>query len=276
MAEDKKKTEDQKPVAMTFEQYILNPMGKNNAVLNGAARELLRKQYIHKFDNLMIREHGAMTYHLYIDNTNNQYWAHIKVPSETVEHFYYDVVLKFFIDASKGGNNNLFEWNIQFYSNDPAFVYTYAHVFIDKEYFIPELKSRMSKEAIKEVATQKNPNANVGYVKTIYFAYLLMQNRKLNKLNRFEAEAQKLSMRNLLNEVMPADEKIASRQEEGKKVSHRKKKNIDKQTLRNIQRVAGKDADLSRLQVRTTKKVNSIKSTNNIKNVKTTKRINKK
>ena len=280
MAENKKDNKkENENVKMTFEQYILNPMGKNNAVLNGAVRELMRKQYIHKFDNLMIREHGAMEYHLYIDSAKNQYWAHIKVPSETVEHFYYDVVLKFFIDASKGGTNDLFKWDIQFYSNDPAFVYTYAHVFVDKEYFIPELKSKMSREALTTAPSEKNPNNDVGYVKTIYFAYLLMENRKLNKLNRFEAEAQPLYPKNLLNDITPADEKINDRQEKGKSVSKRKKKNIDKYTLRNIQRVVGKDADLSRLQVTTTKKVNTIKSTassNNTKNIKTTKRVNKK
>lgn len=272
-----KNNEQDKKLEMSLDEYILNPMGKHNAVLNGAMRELMRKTYMKKFDNLMIREHGKMDYNLYIDNAKNEYWAHIKVPSETVEKFYYDIVFKFYIDASKGGTNDLFKWNVKFYSNDPSFVYTYAYVFNNRNLFIPELKTKMSTIAIKDAPKEKNPDETVGYVKTIYFAYLLMQNRKLNKLIRFEAEAQPLSPQKLLSEVMPADEKINLRQEEGKGVSKRKKKEVSGDILRKIKKNVGSDGNLSGLQVRTTKKVNKIKMGNNtVKTVKAIKKSKKK
>ena len=50
---------------MTLEQYILNPMGKNNAVMNASTREIMRKTYIHKFDNLLLRESGYIKYTTY-------------------------------------------------------------------------------------------------------------------------------------------------------------------------------------------------------------------
>lgn len=268
MAEDKKQN------IMTLNQYILNPMGKNNAVLNGAMRELMRKTYMHKFDNILLRERGIITYKLYKDEKKNTYWAHIKVPSEIIEKFYYDVVFKFFIDASKGGNNDLFEWNVQFFSNDPAFVYTYAHVFNENNLLIPELRSKMSKIALKEAPKEKNPQGNVGYVKAIYFAYLLMQNKKFNKIARFESECDPLIGKLLLQDIMDADEKIALRQEEDKNVSHRKKKELSKDLVRKIKRVGGNDLDFSRYNVRTTKKVGSIKS--GIKTTGKTKTVKKK
>lgn len=271
MAEDKTQS-----TPITFNDYILNPMGKNNAVLNGATRELMRKSYKAKFDNLMIREHGKMTYWTFKSPQNNQYWIHIKVPSETVENFYYDVVFKFYIDSSKGGINDLFKWNIQFYSNDPAFVYTYAHVFINKKYFIPELKSRMSKEAIEKAANEKNPNNDVGYVKTIYFAYLLMENRNLNKINKFEAEATTLNIQELLSAVMGADSKIADRQEKGKGISKRKKKVLTDDQMRNMRRAGGNDINFSSAKVTTSKRVKTIKSTNKVQNSKNSPRTKRK
>ena len=37
----------------------------------------------------------------------------------------------------------------------------------------------MSEKAIKEKAHLKNPGQNVGYVKTLYFAYLFMKEKNL-------------------------------------------------------------------------------------------------
>jgi hypothetical protein len=133
----------------------------------------------------------------------------------------------------------------------------------------------MSREALKKEAKEKNPNNNVGYVKTIYFAYLTMKNRKLNKASKFRAEAKKFSLEYLLSTIEPADKKIKERQSEGEKVSKRKKIEVDDNTLRNISRYS---SDNSRLQVRTTKKVSNIskRTSDNIKSVKFTSKIKKK
>ena len=264
---------------MTLNQYILNPLGKNNAVLNANMREFMRKTYMSKFDNVLLREKGSISYYLYHDKKRNIYWAHIKVPSEVVKEFYYDVVFKFTANEKvSGGGQDLFEYNVQFYSNDPAFVFTYAHVFLENNLFIKELASKMSKEAIKKKPTEKNPSNDVGYVKAIYFAYLLMQNRKLNKINKFEGESINLDLPYLISQIENADEKIAKRQEEGAKVSKKKKIEVDRQTLRNINKHIGDDTEFSRLQVRTTKKISNIGKRNDsqIKSTKQVKSTNKK
>lgn len=259
---------------ITLEQYMLNPMGKNNAVLNASTREIIRKTYSHKFDNILLRENGKIEYYLYTDNTNNTYWAHIKVPSEVVKDFYYDVVFKFSASQDvESSGEDLFKYNVKFYSNDPAFVYTYAHVFIKNELFIDELVSKMSKQAIKKPPTEKNPNQDVGYVKAIYFAYLTMQNKKLNKLVKFKGESRPIDYKYLLNSIEKAEVKIKKRQEEGAKVSKRKKIVLDKKTASGILKYASKDANLERLNVKTTKKIGSIqKKVANVKQSKSVKR----
>ena len=159
---------------ITFEGYILNPQLKSNAVLNATAREAIRTDYTRRFDTIMLREHGKMEYFLYKDSRTNSFYAHIKVPSEVVDKFYYDVVIRFFADENIKNTEDLFKYNIQVFSNDPAFVYTYAYVFKENSLFIDSLAPKMSKKAIKKSPNERNPYKQVGYVKSLYFAYLIM------------------------------------------------------------------------------------------------------
>ena len=232
-------------------------MGKNNAVLNANMREVTRLTYTRKFDNLLLREHGAIKYDIFYDKTNNVYWFYAKIPSETVKNFYYDVVFRFSATESTPElGNDLFKCNVQFYANDPAFVYTYAHVFAKNDLFIPQLLPKMSKRAIKEAANEKNPLGVVGYVKTIYFAYLLMKRNNLNKVSKIEAIAKPFDLGYLMHNIMDAEDKIAARQSEGG--STKKKINVDNSTLRGIRKNVSSDTDLSNLQIKTSKRVNKI------------------
>ena len=209
---------------MTFEQYISNPMGKNNAVLSASVRESIRKDYTERFNRLLLRENGKIDYTLYRNDSTNVYYIHIKIPSETVENFYYDIVIKFSANASiKDNGRDLKYYNIQFYSNDPAFVFTYAHTFIKNGLFIKELLPKMSKEAIKTKAKEKNPYDINGYVKTIYFAYLYMNQKGLfNKIHYLTAKP--FNLKELLNNIEDADNKIEDRQTKGKSKDKKKKK----------------------------------------------------
>ena len=246
---------------MTLEEYILNPMGKTNAVLNARSREIIRMDYQKRFDNLMLRENGKVEYYLYKQPKANVYWAYIKVPSEVVKNFYYDVVIKFIPDpALSGMEQNLLKYRVQFFSNDPAFVYTYAHVFAKNNLFIKELSPRMSKKALRKEPVEKNPNKDVGYVKSLFFAYLVIKNKGLDKLKRFESETGPLDLGYLLDQIENADEKIDKRQAEGAKVSKKKKMVLDKDTAKRMSKYFTTDTNTDRLAVTTTKKVGKIQN----------------
>ena len=256
-------------VAMTLNDYILNPMGKSNAVLSAISRESQRTSFKVKFDNVLLREKGNIDYRCYKDDQNNTYWLHVKVPSEHVKKFYYDVVMKFFTDAEHGTDNDLMKWRVQFYSNDPAFVFTYAYAFNQKGLFIRELTSKMSKTALTTPSKEKNPGEMIGYCKIIYFAYLVMENRNLNKINVFNANATTLDPKSFLKTIADADMKVEDRQNQ--KVSYAKKRTVSGDELAAMQRAAGGKLDLtdSNLYVRTTRKINKIQ------NVNTTQKIGK-
>lgn len=203
---------------ITFDQYILNPQMKSNAVLNAKARETIRGDYTNRFNAIMVRERGRVDYILYRDEKTNRYFAHFKIPSETIEKFYYDTVLEFYADENITNTQDLMKYYVKFYSNDPAFVYTHAHAFASNDLFIEELTSKMSKKAIRIEAKEKNPYNQIGYVKSIYFAYLSMISKGLNNIDRFKAECKKFSKSSLVSSVENADKKIGDREAAGEKL----------------------------------------------------------
>ena len=257
---------------MTFDQYIQNPMGVKNAVISG--REMYRTMYMNKLDKIMVRENGKAEYHLFKDK-GELYYAYIKVPSEVIENFYYDVIIEFRQpDKDKKIHNDrtLKNYKVRFYSNDPSFVFTFAHAFIKNDMFIKNYSDKMSKEAIKKVAKEKNPTNQVGYVKSLYFAYLIMSKRRLfdkNKyLNTYNESAVK---RNIIH----ATKKIEMRQQaaEDKRIQLKKDKDNFKRDIARSIIVPGSSTIKQTSKSRIIKTSNTRKTSNNIKKVRKSKKI---
>ncbi len=248
---------------ITLGQYILNPQMKSNAVLNATAREAIRGSYKQKYDAILVRERGRIDYTLYKDTKNNRYFAYFKIPSETVEKFYYDVVLEFFADETVKNSTDLFNYYVKFYSNDPAFVYTHAYSFRVNDLFISELSSKMSKKALRTEAKEKNPYNQIGYVKTIYFAYLTIKAKSLNNTEKFNAEAAVYSKIALLDHVMDADKKVGDREAAGAKLQKLKKKSRDTSKSEIATKLVK-----NTLGVKKTKTVGTVKHVGSVKTVK--------
>lgn len=208
---------------MTFSQYISNPTGMGTAVMS--YRKMYEDLYHDKWNKVMTRELGKIEYNLYKDKKAR--YAHIKVPSETVENFYYDVVIRFDNSADK-----LDDCNVQFFSNDPSFNYTFAYAFKKNKLTIPELEPKMSREALKTPAKEKNPQNIIGYVKVFYFAYIFMSEKGFFYPVRFDAEAKPYSKSILLSKVM-GEEKLEERINAAKK-KEEKKEAAKKPTKRDI------------------------------------------
>ncbi|MFA7156870.1 MAG: hypothetical protein WC123_04175, partial [Bacilli bacterium] len=173
---------------MTYDEYIQNPMGIKNSVISN--REMYRSLYVGKLDKILVREVGKVKYFLYKDKNN--FYVHMKVPSEVVDRFYYDTVIQFYTDKSElVASRTLNDYYVNFYSNDPSFVFTFAHAFIKNDIFIKDLEPKMSKLAIKKNADIKNPTNQVGYVKSLYFEYLLMKQYGLFNKIQYETNASK-------------------------------------------------------------------------------------
>lgn len=260
---------------MTYEDYIKNPMGKKNAVFS--QRDMYYDFYSKKFDIIMVRENGKMEFKQFVDKKHDKYYIYFKIPSEVIANFYYDVVVEFYTsDPTKKGVQILNGYDVRFFSNDPAFVFTFAHAFITGDLFINELTSKMSKLATKEVAKEKNPKEEIGYVKSLFFAWLIIKKRGLLNKNSFLG-CPPMDFKKLLPNIMHADKKILLRQEakvEYDKMAKAEKKkqqnqNKSQEEVQDIVTNRAKSDSLSNIvkKARTTqtvKKISAIKKANKV------------
>lgn len=207
---------------MTFNQYIENPLGKHNAVFS--QRDMFKELYRGKLDNILLREAGKINYQLFYDN-NDRYYIHIKIPSEVVNKFYYDVVIMFYSDKAEYFNSNtLRDYNIKVFSNDPSFCFTYLYVFNKNDMFFEDLKEKAPKASLKDAPIERNPQEIVGYVKSLFFAYLYMRDHNLFNKFYYKNNGIKYNKKDLLMNVEHATSKIEKRQQEGEKIRKAEKK----------------------------------------------------
>ena len=81
---------------MSFDRYIDNPSG--GSVFTN--RNIYKNMYRRKFGNVLVREQGQIKYTVYKSgDAFDSYYIHIKVPSEVIDNFYYDVVIRLFTDV---------------------------------------------------------------------------------------------------------------------------------------------------------------------------------
>ena len=213
---------------MTYQQYIDNPMGKRNAVFS--QRDMYKALYTEKFDKLFLREAGKIDYTLYTDKLRDRYIIHLKIPSETVKNFYYDAVIMFYTnDVLRRTSPSLQDYNVKFFSNDPAFVFTYLRVFLKNDLLVEDLKPKCSKLALKKDPVQTNPYQVPGYSKILYFAYLFMKNKNLFMKSFYNSYGKKYNASELVKLVEHADDKIAKRQELGAEARVQAREEVKKQ-----------------------------------------------
>lgn len=194
---------------MTLEEYVKNPQGS----FTMSNKQMYNIMYSEKWNNLKVRENGFIMRTLYVDGED--YYVHFKIPSEVVPKFYYDTIIRFYYDKKTGAiPASLSAYDVQFYSNDPSFVYTFAHAFNKRGMLIKDLIPKMSQLAIKQRAMERNPKDELGYVKSIYFAYLEIKQQALFNKNRWSG-AKAYNKRVWNDTVEHADDKIKDRQYKG-------------------------------------------------------------
>jgi hypothetical protein len=218
---------------VSFAEYIDRPGIVKGSATNSMIR-LVKADYRQRFDALYIRESALIVHKKFKDEKDNSYYIYIKMPSETVKEFFYDVVIQFKPTKAEAVLNvNLDRYNVKFFSNDPAFLFTYAYAFNKAGLLIDWLKLRLSKEALNTKPVVRNPKADTGYVKSLYFAYYFMTIRKLFDINNTAwKSATELNKRMLINEIPPFDDKL----KRGKRLRDFQKEKIKQRKLEESQK----------------------------------------
>ena len=196
---------------MTFSDYISNPSGSARPMMV-SQKEMAKQVYADKYNKMMLRTAGAVQYELFKNpNDDKRFTIFFKMPSESTDKLSYDVVIDFYTkDTVVEQSNSIKNYFFRVFSNDPNFVFTFAYVFNKNKLIIPELVSKLGKDATSVKPKSTNPNKNMGYVKALYFAYIFMNDHGLfNKVVWANATKSNTFFHNRLNKVKSFDTKYA-------------------------------------------------------------------
>jgi hypothetical protein len=263
---------------MTFAEYIRNPTGARSRMVGEA--DTARAVYNDKYNKMLLLCAGHINYILWKDEPK-RYIIYIQMPSETTKNLYYDVFVEFTAtDDVKFRIGKLDGYNVRFFSNDPNFTFTYAYAFNKRGLLIPELVNKVSKKALGTPPHTTNPNELAGYVKSIYFAYLFMENRGLfNKLMWLQAIPMS-QMKNWVQQyVMDSDRKYLyaqNFQKVAKQAGRPGGIRVSGQDPKTGLERAAKAVDTTKTYSRKIRQVAKASSSHNVSTVKTVKTIKRR
>lgn len=120
----------------------------------------------------------------------DDYYIHCKVPSETIANVYYDVVLRFFTDNIISKTNRMLTaYNVQFFSNSPAFMYKHAYIYNKAGYLIDTLYDKIDATYIN--TPPKDGNETKSYENTIYYVCKFLLDNRYSFLSKNDMVKQK-------------------------------------------------------------------------------------
>ena len=167
---------------MTLKEYLTNPLGKGDSSLPGG--KLVMRSMEEKYFKLDQKKGRDIKLTPYYDGYSGDVYMHIIIPSETERDNTYDVVIRFF-DQSKSHKMDLSiaNYDVQFFTNDPSFVYTHAYVYREYGLLIAFLEDKLGKEALTKPPVVRNQFEVVSYDKYLFFGakYVLDGKNLLNK-----------------------------------------------------------------------------------------------
>ena len=176
---------------MTIREYLKNPEGKGSAIhpyLN-LSKDIYKKRLEIIRDKIKIKWYVYQSYLI----------AHLKIPSESVDNLYYDVVFQFDITSIA----NIIDAPFTVFSNCPSFTYSYAHAFYNKSLMCKWLFDKYDNQVKKEKSKVRNKGNVVGLEKSIFYAMIFISDNRNNSVENIIKNGMKLpNLSKIKNEVL--------------------------------------------------------------------------
>jgi len=189
---------------------LSNPVGTNTTFAFN--REMVKDKLYENYIKL-IKEHKDFKHDIYRYKDN--FIFHFQIPSESYadKKLYYDVVLEFVPKTSDSLEKKSIntDYEIHFFSNSPAFMFTYAFVLFHNNMSVDWLDKHLSREAIKNPPKERNPVQTFGFEKTCYYAALYIKNHNLFEKDILIRESKLIKDRDLnkiFKEIMSCEDKL--------------------------------------------------------------------
>lgn len=227
------------PLFLTLSEFLQNPSGKGSGMV--ASRELIVKSLTEKYYKLLKKSDGKLPHTIYKAGEN--YIFHFKIPSETYDKLYYDTVLEFSpVDDQSKKDTKIINYQIHFFSNSPAFVFTYAYVVYHSNMMVDRLMEKFANEAINHAPTVRNPVEVLGFEKSCYWAAMFIKENDLNTKSIMDERLSSWNEGSFIKSIASDHDKLAEyqiykRREASKKVREKKKevkKAVAKNTIKKV------------------------------------------
>lgn len=186
---------------VTLRSFYKNPSGGSaSALALGAARygferryELVTKKLKKKIPVSIFRENDT------------SFYFHILVPSDT-RSMTYDVVVHFFEKTDDPNNTHMSmkDWQVEFFSNCPSFVFTYAYAYNRKNLLIDFLSNKLGSAAVNDKPTETNPGLHIMWDKSIFYAiHKIMTDTRLSQRYFVKRNAGEFNVDNFTAGIRP-------------------------------------------------------------------------
>jgi hypothetical protein len=217
------------PLFLTLSDFLQNPSGKGSGMV--ASREIIIKSMTEKFQKLMKKINGKLIHEIY--KVGDNYVFYFKIPSESFDKLYYDVVLEFSpVDEQAKKDGKLINYQVHFFSNSPSFTFTYAYVVYNTGMMVDRLVDKFDNMAIKNNPSTRNPVEVLGFEKTCYFAALFIKEHDLNTKSIIDEKATKWDENKFIKSIASDHDKLAEYQiykrRDTDKIKREKKKEAKK------------------------------------------------
>lgn len=164
---------------MTMENYLINPVGHKSASV--ARRDIIIANLEGRYRKMRREIKFGWKVDVFMSSFDGCYYFKFKIPSEEIEKLFYDVVIKFNPPEAKKRYLTLNQYNIQLFSNAANFTFTYAYIFNLQNLLIPELKYKLSQKSLNDPPKKRNPQEDIGFEKSVYYALLYMKELEIHK-----------------------------------------------------------------------------------------------
>jgi hypothetical protein len=228
----------EKSTDITLAQFLKNPSGIGSSVFfrRDIIIENLKKRY-----NILYRDSKSKFKHIIYRISKKKFLIHITIPSEKFEKLTYDVVYLFTPkDLAETTRSILLSHNVNFFSNSPAFVFTYAYYLNKEKMFIDILKTKINKLALTQSPRIRNPKLTFGFEKSLYFGALYIFENELHLTSKLEKDAEEFDIKYFLESIDTDEDKLylykkykqqeAAKERAAKELAIEKKKNTVQKT----------------------------------------------
>jgi hypothetical protein len=172
----------EEPIVLTLHSLLTNPTGKHTAYMSSRARIIEDLQYRYA---KLINKYKKFEFKIY--KKSKDYVFIFKIPSETHDDFFYDVVIEFtpsVKDTEK--DRTLNRYQLHLFSNSPNFTFTYTYVLNKNDILVKFMKPKCSPEALKDAPKVRNPVEAYGFEKSCYYACHFIKDMGLT--NKFDID----------------------------------------------------------------------------------------